>query len=112
MTELVHGPDRFAPAGRALAEAPALPDGWDGREGLYRSNNPWAPTLRIFARGGALWFLSPPDGVEERLAPLDDGSFAVGEPRTPQRVTFLDEIEGVTTTVGFNGGRWYRALDA
>ncbi|MGZ5128957.1 MAG: serine hydrolase domain-containing protein [Actinomycetota bacterium] len=111
VTELVHGPDRFAPAGRALVETPALPAGWDGREGLYRSNNPWAPTLRIFARGGGLWCLSPPDGVEERLTPLDDGSFAVGEPATPQRLTFLDEIEGVTTILGFNGGRWYRALD-
>ena len=112
VTELVHGPDRFVPAGRALEGETPPPDGWVGREGLYRSNNPWAPTLRIFARGGELWFLAPPDGVEERLTPRDDGSFAVGEPEAPQRLTFLDEIEGVSTVVVFNGGRWYRALDA
>ena len=63
-------------------------------------------------RRRALVRSSPPDGVEERLTPLDDGSFAVGEPETPQRLTFLDEIEGVSTVVMFNGGRWYRALDA
>jgi len=36
----------------------------------------------------------------------------VGEAEAPQRLTFLDEIEGVSTVVVFNGGRWYRALDA
>ena len=112
VTELVHGPDRFAPAAGGLEETAALPDGWAGREGLYRSNNPWSPTLRIFARGGELWCLFPANGIEERLTLLDDESFAVGEPRTPQRLRFLDDVEGATTTVGFNGGRWYRAFDA
>ena len=112
VSELVHGPDRFALRGRELGTARALPDGWAGREGLYRSNNPWGPILRVFARGGELWCLFPPEGVEERLTLLEDGSFAVGDPRTPQRLSFLDVVEGVTTIVGFNGGRWYRALDA
>ncbi|MEO8477570.1 MAG: serine hydrolase domain-containing protein [Actinomycetota bacterium] len=110
--ELVHGPDRFAPAGRSLRGAAPLPTGWSGRAGLYRSNNPWAPTLRIFDRAGEPWALSPADGIEERLTLLDDGSFALGEPHTPQRLRFSDDQEGVTTTVTFNGGRWYRASDA
>ena len=112
VTELVHGPDRFAPEGRSLPATPELPDGWEGREGLYRSNNPWGPTLRVFARGGALWVLFPPEGVEERLTPLEDGSFQAGETWTPQRLRFDDELDGPATTVVFNGGRWYRALDA
>jgi D-alanyl-D-alanine carboxypeptidase len=111
VTELVHGPDGFVPSG-SVPERPASPARWQGREGLYRSNNPWGPALRIFARGGELWLLDPPHGVEERLTPLEDGSFAVGDPGTPQRLRFLDEVEGVTMVVGFNGGRWYRALDA
>ncbi len=109
VSEIVHGPDRFAPAGRSLGGTTELPSGWRGRAGLFRSNNPWAPTVRIFDRAGELWALFPAYGTEERLTLLEDGSFAVGEPHTPQRLRFSDEVDGVPTTVTFNGGRWYRA---
>jgi CubicO group peptidase (beta-lactamase class C family) len=111
LTELVHGPDRFVPRGGSPAEPGELPDGWEGREGLYRSNNPWSPTLRIFTRGGELWALVPAEGLEERLSPAGDGSFAVGDPRTPRRLRFEAEIEGRPAIVAADGGRWYRALD-
>jgi len=55
--------------------------------GLYRSHNPWAPTLRVATRDGrpaaVAW------GDVNPMRPLPDGSFRLGEPDwSPERLRF------------------------
>ena len=109
--ELAHGPDRFAPEGRALDPGPAHDPAWEGYEGLYRSNNAWASTLRVFLRAGRLWVQWPVEGPEEPLDPLDDGTFAVGERWVPRRLAFDEITDGEASIVRFNGGGWYRSSE-
>jgi D-alanyl-D-alanine carboxypeptidase len=113
VVEAFHGSTWF----RGVAyEGPApgvLPEGWSGFPGLYRSNNPWNPLLRVLARKGGLnvrWSDELGEDGDGRLIALADGSFAVGSERDPRRLRF----EGVThagkaAVAVFNGGRWYRS---
>jgi hypothetical protein len=67
--------------------------------GLYRSHNPWAPTLRVATREGRPVAVSWGDASP--LRPLPDGSFRVGEPKwSPERLRF--ELP--------HGGRFLRAV--
>ena len=109
--ELAHGPDRFAPDGLTLDPGPAHDPAWESYEGLYRSNNAWASTMRVFLRAGRLWLQWPVEGPEEPLDPLDDGTFAVGERWVPRRVRFDEVVDGKATIARFNGGRWYRSFE-
>jgi D-alanyl-D-alanine carboxypeptidase len=111
IAELVHGPDRFAPAGRDLAPAPEHPETWNAFPALYRSNDPWAPVARVFLRSGKLWLCWPPEGVEQELVPLGDGMFGVGDPRLPRRARFDDVLDGRAAVLRYNGGRWYRSFE-
>ena len=108
VTELVHGPQRFAPPGRDLDMSTVVPPEWADYPGTYRSNDPWASVMVIFSRAGALWLLWPPDGIESPLSDLGDGTFAVGEEWQPQRLRFEDVVEGRPSIAWYNGGRWYR----
>jgi CubicO group peptidase (beta-lactamase class C family) len=61
--------------------------------GLYRSHNPWAPTLRVGTHDGrpvaVAW------GDASPLRPLADGSFRLGEPEwSPERLRFDLPHEG------------------
>jgi CubicO group peptidase (beta-lactamase class C family) len=109
VVELTHGADRFAPEGRVLP-ADEVPDpAWEGLTGLYRSNDPWFPTLRVFQRGGRLWALHPADGVEEPLTPLADGSFS-GD-AVAQRWRFEHVVAGRAMSVWCDGERLYRSFE-
>jgi hypothetical protein len=108
VTELVHGPQRFAPEGRELETSTALPAEWADYPGTYRSNDPWSSVMVVFARAGALWLLWPPEGIETPLLDLGEGTFAVGEEWRPQRLRFEDVVEGRPSIAWYNGGRWYR----
>ncbi len=77
------GPQRFA--SRRL---------WRPFEGHYRSNSPWTPNFRVVLRKGQLLLIEP-QGEEEPLVPLKDGSFRIGsDPRCPERIRFDVVLEG------------------
>ncbi len=111
VTGLVHGRDRFVPEGAPAHEEADAPTGWAAFEGLYRSNDPWSPVLRVFVRGERPWLLWPWEGVEEPLTPLDDGAFAVGDTWTPRRIRFEEILDGRACVAVADGGRWYRASE-
>jgi D-alanyl-D-alanine carboxypeptidase len=111
VTELVHGPDRFVPEGDASRGADGVPAEWEPFPGLYRSNDPWASALRVYARDGRLFATWPREGEELPLLPLEDGTFAMGEEWQPRRLRFDVVMNGLAAVVWFNGGRWYRAAD-
>ena len=108
VTELVHGPDRFFPEGRDRPPDAELGEDPARFTGTYRSNDPWANVLVVFERGGGLFAMSPREGEELPLLPLDDGSFVMGEEWQPRRLRFEDVVNGRAVTLWSNGHRWYR----
>jgi D-alanyl-D-alanine carboxypeptidase len=109
VVEAVHGPARLLRDGEAGSEAPELPEAWHAVEGVYRSNDPWDPVLRVFSRAGRLFLFSPGDGEEWEMSSLGDGSFAAGDPALPRRLRFEGEADGRAIVADYNGGRWYRS---
>lgn len=91
------------------------PDAWRAYPGVYRSNDPWMPVLRIALRKGELLSLctaSWEDSAERLLVPVSDGSFRVGEEAwRPDRVRFEEIVEGQATVVVYDGGPWYRSFE-
>ena len=111
VTELVHGPDRFARQGQESPVPVTVPVEWAPFPGLYRSNDPWASALVVYPRDGRLFATWPREGEELPLIPLEDGGFAMGEEWQPRRLRFEEVVNGRAAIVWFNGGRWYRAAD-
>jgi D-alanyl-D-alanine carboxypeptidase len=116
VVEAFHGNTWFRGERYAGDEPAEAPPGSRGRVGLYRSNNPWIPTLRIVLRKGRLALQFPVESGDEEgeaeLTPLDDGWFAAGEPWEPRRLRFEGDIDGRAVVVAFNGGRWFRSFEA
>lgn len=116
VVEATHGPAWFRNETFTGPDPPPLPERWSAYPGLYRSNDPWSPTLRILSQKGRLVMQWPFDtgdmGGGAPLIPLENGWFAVGEVRDPRRVRFLDEIEGRAVVAEFDGGRWYRSFES
>ncbi|MEZ0235403.1 MAG: serine hydrolase [Actinomycetota bacterium] len=115
VVEAFHGPTWFRREGTGLSEPDDLPEALRGAPGLYRNNDPWAPLMRILARKGALvlqWPYEVAGAIDARtLIPLDDGWFAVGAERDPQRIRFVGEADGRAVVAEYNGGRWYRSFE-
>jgi hypothetical protein len=110
---LTHGPETFVREGRAFRDDPAPLEGADALTGLYRSNDPWSPTLRIYARGGRLWMQVPGYGEESPLLDAADGWFeSEDEDWVPARLRFQDVMDGRAMSVWFDGGRLYRSFEA
>ena len=111
VVEAFHGSDWFRGEGWAGSMPPAPPDEWPAYPGLYRSNNPWYPAIRVVLRKGRLAASVSLDLPEEELTPLPDGSFAMGETWTPRRLRFDRMVDGKTVIADYNGGRWYRSFE-
>jgi len=107
--EAVHGPARFLRDGEAGSEPPPLPEAWRAVEGVYRSNDPWDPVLRVFSRAGRLFLFSPGDEQEWEMAPLEDGWFVAGASGVPRRLRFEGDLDGRAVVAELGGGRWYRS---
>ena len=94
------------------AEEP--PSEWRRHPGFYRNDDPWSAVLRIVLRKGRLAILWPAGSSDEEggeLTPLEDGSFAIGDPTLPQRVRFEGDVRGKTAVTVVNGGRWFRSFE-
>jgi D-alanyl-D-alanine carboxypeptidase len=116
VVEAFHGPTWFRTARYTGPEPADVPDGWRRYVGFYRSNDPWAPTLRVYVRKGALaieWPASATDDADENeLVPLDDGWFATGSVREPGRIRFQGNGAGNKAVVAeYNGGNWFRSFE-
>lgn len=109
VVEAFHGPSWLPKEGHDAPRPGPIPDGWHRCEGLYRSNDPWSPVLRVFARRDRLYLVWPAWPEEHELTPLDDGSFAVGDPALPRRLRFEGDAAGRAIVAEYNGGRWYRS---
>ena len=114
VVEAFHGDTWFRGERYRGPEPPEPEAAWRRHPGLYRNDDPWSPVLRIVLRKGRLAIMWPTDTGDEdggELVPLEDGWFAVGEPRLPRRVRFEGDVDGLTAVTVFNGGRWYRSFE-
>lgn len=109
--ELRWGPRWLRAPGRPEGEEPSPEH--RALAGRYRSWNPWAPGFEVFARRDGLWLEmlgSSADVADvQPLVPLPDGSFAVGPPPTPSRISFDTEIGGRPTRAWLEGAPFYRS---
>ncbi len=110
-----HGSTWFDRDGFEPLPAPPHPPEWEAFPGVYRSNDPWMPVLRIALRHGELVRLATDsweDPSEAPLVRLPDGSFRVGrEAWIPDRITFAGIVEGRATRAIFDAGAWYRSFE-
>jgi hypothetical protein len=114
VTGAAWGPRWLPREGAAAPADPEPPAGWAPVVGRYVSWNPWMPGFRVFVRRGELWLAftggaTDADG-EQRLSPLEDGTFRVGEAWSPDRVRFDEAIEGRTHRAVFDGASFYRTF--
>jgi CubicO group peptidase (beta-lactamase class C family) len=111
----LHGTHRLVHEGATPPEPAPHPPEWEAYPGVYRSNDPWIPVLRVVLRAGGLVKLctsSWEDDVELPLVPLADGSFRVGaEQWRPDRMRFDDVVDGLATRAVYDGGSWYRSFE-
>jgi CubicO group peptidase (beta-lactamase class C family) len=61
---------------------------FDAFVGLYRSYNPWMPTLRVIRGDGVLYLADPVDGQKSALYRDNETAFRVGHPNSPDVVEF------------------------
>jgi len=109
-----HGGTWFRREGSGAPAPRELPEAWRSHAGLYRNDNPWSSVLRIVERRGRMTIIWPADPTGEdggELVPLEDGSFAIGDPALPRRVRFEGDVRGLTAVTVVNGGRWYRSFE-
>jgi D-alanyl-D-alanine carboxypeptidase len=116
VVEAFHGPTWFRNDRYAGPEPSEVPEEWRRYVGFYRSNDPWAPTLRVYVRKGVLaieWPASATDDADENeLVALDGGWFATGSEREPGRIRFLGNGAGGKAVVAeYNGGNWFRSFE-
>jgi D-alanyl-D-alanine carboxypeptidase len=114
VVEAFHGDEWFRGEGFAGPDPSPHPPAWEAFRGLYRSDNPWEPVARVVLRKGTLgvvWPWESVEGPDEDLTPLDDEWFAIGDPRLPRRMRFVDVIDGKAAIAEYNGSRWYRSFE-
>ena len=115
VVEAFHGGTWFRGERYEGPEPEEPPEPWRRHPGVYRNDDPWGQVLRIVLRKGRLaitWPSDPDDEEGGELVPLDDGSFAVGDPALPRRVRFEGDVRGLTAVTVVNGGRWYRSFES
>ncbi len=115
VVEAFHGPDWLRGDGYTGPEPGPHPPEWEAYPGVYRSNDPWMPVLRIVLRKGRLVRLATFAWEEEdelALLPLDGSTFRVGDEEwRPDRMRFDRIVEGKATRAVYDGGSWYRSFE-
>jgi len=85
-----------------------IPEKWHAYPGHYRSQIPLEiNNFRILLRKGAMWLVRP-NGDEEPLLPLPDGSFRLGAEPSPEHVRFEQIIQGKAHSAILSETPYYR----
>ena len=109
VVELFHGADWYTNEHYSGKRTFDTPRRWRAFVGQYRSHNPWLSNFRVLLRKGQLMIVMP-DGLEEPMTPLTDGSFRVGlDRRSPERIRFEEVVRGRATKAVLSDGEWYSA---
>lgn len=88
------------PAAGYRPEAPADLKALAGR---YDNDDRWAGPLYVYARDGALWV-----GNAEKLTPLGEGEWRLGDETSPERIRFGGVVNGRPQILYFSGTPYTR----
>jgi len=107
---VTHGPDHYVRDGEPL-EVEHPPE-WNALVGHWRSHDPWFSNFRVFVRAGRLVLAgsTADDEGDWELVPLPDGSFRVGDERSPDRIRFDAVIDGRPTRAIYDAAPFYRTF--
>jgi CubicO group peptidase (beta-lactamase class C family) len=114
VVEILHGNDWLRGERWSGPDPDPHPEAWAAYPGLYRSNNPWGPTVRVLLRKGTLVVVwsSDLEAQEQELVPREDGRFHVGSDLwTPAWIAFDQPMNGVMVRATLDGGVWYRSFE-
>ena len=103
VSEVFHGPEALWTSNYTGQKSFRVQESWLAFAGLFRSHNPWVPSLRIFIRKGELW--ASLFGHSVKLEPEGE-EFVLQE--TPDRLFFDTLIEGQAQRVTLSGCQYVR----
>jgi hypothetical protein len=110
IVEAFHGSDWYANERYTGPTGFDVPPEWAAFPGHFRSHNPWYSNFRVILCKGRL-LLVHPWGDEERLVPLADGEFRVGDDETsPERLRFGTTLGGQAIRANLSGCDCYRTF--
>ena len=108
VVEVFHGPSWYIGEGYSGPASFDYPGEWESFPGHYRAYNFGLTNFRIVLRKGALLLMYPTSGLE-RLMPLGDGLFRIGEdPRSPETLSFDAVAQGRALRANYSGCPYYR----
>lgn len=110
VVEAFHGGRWYVNEGYSGPQQFDYPEEWNTCTGHYRSRSPNFSNFSIVLRKGSLVMLYPAGGVE-RLIPLGDNLFRIGEDeRMPDTLSFDAFVEGQALLADYCGCTYYRAF--
>ena len=107
ITEACHGANWYISEKHTGSKAFDSPAEWSAYPGHYRAHNPWQTNFRVILRKGTLWLVWP-DGDEEALTALEDGTFRIGDDISPERLRFKQIINGKALRANLSVCDYYR----
>ena len=108
VVEAFHGPHWYPGERYSGSGSFAYPSEWDTFTGHYRTYNFGLTNFRIALRKGSLMLIYPPGG-HERLVPMGDSHFRIGEDlRSPETIRFDAVASGRALRATYSGCPYYR----
>lgn len=87
----------------AAGYRPPAPEALRALAGRYDNDDRWAGPLYVYARDGALWI-----GNAEKLTPLGENEWLLGDESSPERIRFGGYINGRPHVLYFSGTPYVR----
>ena len=108
VVEIFHGPDWYVSGDYPGPVSFDYPQEWDSFVGHYRTYNFGLTNFRMVIRKGSLLLLYP-GGGHERLIPMPNGLFRIGDdPRSPEYIRFDSVASGKALRAIYSGCPYYR----
>ncbi len=98
VTQAFHGPDWYMGARYTGPRTFEARKNWEGLVGHYYNDSPWYGDTRIVLRKGQLFI----DGLQP-LIPRGDGKFGIGDPETPDWISFESVVDGRAMVLNYSG---------
>lgn len=87
----------------AAGYRPPAPPALQALAGRYDNDDRWAGPLYVYARDGAIWI-----GNAEKLTPLGEGEWRLGDETSPERIRFGGVLNGRPHILYFSGTPYVR----
>jgi len=98
VTQAFHGPDWYTGAKYTGPKTFETKKDWEAFAGHYNNDSAWYGDTRVVLRNGQLFI----DGVQP-LIPRGDGKFGLGDPETPDWISFESIVDGRAMRLNYSG---------